>query len=222
VDVLAASGALTGAERGADRQRRVVRGGHARPGDTAEQRALARGAHPTVLVRGFEAGQHAIATGDQRDGAADYAALLPLLPGACRDERVVGGPVREFAGRAVSGDGAVHQAWIGGAEILVGDAESLRCARRETLDQHVGGPDQRTERPRVRHVLEVQYGAAFSSTPDPVPGQGSGRIALGWLDLGDIRAVVGEQHRGHRARYATGEVEHPDAVEYACHLDAPR
>ena len=76
--------------------------------------------------------------------------------------------------------------------------------------------------PLVSETTSRLAGAALSAAPDPLPGQRSALVAGRWLDLGDVRAVVGEQHRGHRARYATGEVEHPDAVEYACHRDAPR
>src|SRR5690606_5018463 len=59
--------------------------------------------------------------------------------------------------------------------------------------------------------------AALAAAPDLGSRQHAGPLAAGWFDLGDLRAVVGEQHRGNGPAEPRREVEHDEAVEHSGH-----
>ncbi len=92
------------------------------------------------------------------------------------------------------------------------DAEPGRGAGRIAFDQYVGGLDQGQEVFLVGFVLEVIHRAALAAVPDLVAKLVAERIAAGWLDLGYLGAIVGQQHRGHRTGDAPGEVENLQLV----------
>ena len=76
---------------------------------------------------------------------------------------------------------------------------------------------EREQTVAVGGVVQVEHRAALPAVPHLGAAERARRVATRWLDLRDLRAVVGEQHRGHRAGDAGREVEHHDAVEHTGH-----
>ena len=88
---------------------------------------------------------------------------------------------------------------------------------RETLDHAVRVRGEPPHRVAAGLRPEVEHRAALSALPDAVARLHPKGITAGRLDLGDQRAVVGEEHRRHGSGNAPGEVENTQTVENAWH-----
>ena len=159
--------------------------------DVAVARELARRAD--VLVQNFKPG-----------GLAKYGL----------DHEVVARHPRARPG-AEPADGGVHDPRVGGAHRREVEAEALQAARPEVLDHHVGPAGKLAGEPEVAGVAQVQHHRTLVAVDPQVVGRGltaDGRgprarlVAVGRLDLDDVRAEVGEQH----GRVGAGE--HPGEV----------
>jgi hypothetical protein len=78
------------------------------------------------------------------------------------DDEVVAGAACRFA-VAEARDGAVHQAWIDRAHLLVTDPERLRAACAEVLDDDVRPRSEPQERGAPRLAAEVERDAPLAS-----------------------------------------------------------
>ena len=71
-------------------------------------------------------------------------------------------------------------------------------------------------RSAIRRVVGIEHGAALPAVPH-LRAACTRRIAARRLDLGDLRAVFGEQHARDRPRDPHGQVEHDHTVEHTSH-----
>ena len=207
-------------------ERGEVAGGQAGPRHAGEQRARRAARRPSSRRarrgRGRQAGRRP--GGPMR--AAGHAAALPLVPGARRDERVEPRAVGVRAVVAVGGDRAVHEARVERAERVVVDPE-LAWSRRGRSSRCTTSASRASARKPVvvgrRRGGRAPRCACPGATPAR-PRTTRERVAAGRLDLGDVGAVVGEQHAGHRTGDAGREVEDVDALQdsaHACPLSSP-
>ena len=104
---------------------------------------------------------------------------------------------------------------------VVVDAEPRRRPKRETVDDDIGCPGQLFELPPSLAAAQIEADAALASIPDPVPGLLRKRIARGRLDPYDVGTVVGQEHGGHGAGDAPGQVEDTQIFECSSHTTPP-
>jgi hypothetical protein len=90
----------------------------------------------------------------------------------------------------------------------------------ERLDDDVGCGGEPVGDGAVLLVVEVEHDARLAPVPRAA-GLVERRGGTGPGDRDDLGAVIGEQHRRHRAGHAARQVEHADAVERACHGRRP-
>ncbi len=217
LDPLPEPGRLADVQRRRDAQRREVRRAEAGPGRAREDRSRPVGAAHHAVGRA-ELGVRAGPPGDVLQGGAAPALLVEEQAGARGNERVVPGPVAVAVAAPVPGDRAVHEARVRGAQGCVVDAESLGHAGGEAVDDDVGPGCQREELVAVAGRAQVEHRAALAAVPHARTRLGGERVAARRLDPGHHRAVVGEQHRGHRAGDAPRQVEDAQAVEHRGHV----
>jgi hypothetical protein len=223
---LALAGEAARAQGGGDAEAGAEEGAEAGPLRGDEEGAVAvRALHG--VGGDFEIGEGIGQAADVVERALRPAALFKHEPGARLHQRVDGGPLAVRVVAAVAGDRANNQAWVERRERRVVDAEPCRFARGIGFDQDVGGAGQREQGGLVLGLVQVQTGAALAALPDAIaellrPGQGPCRVAPRGLDLDHVGAVVAEQHGGHRARDARGEVQYAQPVEYARHRASSR
>ncbi len=215
-DPLAGTALLALTQCCADRQRREVAGGHAGPRHPAEQRPFPRWADAAIVVGRFEAGHQTGASRQPFDGPADHAAVLPLLAGARRDQRVDPRALGVFVVGAVARDRAVHEAGVERRQRGVADAEPIGGTRSEALDHDVGAAREAEERITSLDGAQIDDGAALAACPCPGTGQFRDRVTFGSLDPGHQGAVIGEQHRGDGTADSPGQIEHRDPGEHSC------
>src|SRR4029453_9697339 len=105
----------------------------------------------------------------------------------------------------------------------VAEPERPHPPRSIILDYDVARLRQPLERSPSVCVLQVEDQAALAAI-DRVEGRTLGgdgadhatsRIAIGWLDLDDIRAEVGQEHRAIRASHELRDVQDPKAFKGA-------
>src|SRR5882757_1387043 len=113
---------------------------------------------------------------------------------------------------------------------IVADAHSLDRAGTEVLDYDVGRRDHSLEDFNAARFIQVEDNRALVAVGD---GEGGGHAAFapahrareiadaGRFDLDDVGALVGEDHRRHRARDHLGEIDYADAVERSGHRGCP-
>jgi hypothetical protein len=183
LEVLTLPGAVPGVQRGQDAERGGV------TGDRVGQR---RAAQPRVLRIQEQPGQAAVA----------------------ERHAVVGRHRRVGAAAAESADAAVHQLRADARQHVPADTQALHHAGTEVLDQDVRGPHQVEQAGAVLVGLEVEHDAALP----PVEGherrvESAGlplaeRVARRGLDLDDVGAHLGQQHRGAGTGDVGAEVQH--------------
>jgi hypothetical protein len=136
---------------------------------------------------------------------------------------VVARASRGRALRAEPGDRAVDDPGIALPHLVVAHAEPVGTADLEVLDHDVGaGAQLEGKRPAVG-LREVECAASLASVDGEVIGRlpaGKGRApragfvaALGTLDLDDVRAQVGENHRAVGTGEHARQVGDPDTRE---------
>ncbi len=167
------------------------------------------------------------AGGDVVDGDADLGGSVPVAghgeeaADALRHD-VEPGPVLVRAGLAEAADRAVEDVGSHRPHRFVVDAELVDDSRPEVLDDQVGVARQPQEDLASLVGLQVEGDAALAAV-----GHGAG-VALpadlgleatrvvagdGLLDLDDVRAELGQHHRGVGAGEEPGQVEDAEAVE---------
>ena len=140
--------------------------------------------------------------------------------------RVVGdavaGHVAVRAGGAVAGQGAEHDPWVDGQEILEAQAQLGQRPRTHGLHHHVGLPDQvavdlqavlgleiQADAPLATVGVEVEQRVALDDGPGHLPDVVAGRR----FDLDHVGPQVG-QERGHQARSEQGALHHLDSGQW--------
>jgi len=120
------------------------------------------------------------------------------------------------------GDRAVDEPGIQLTQCV--EVESHRChhARPKVFDEHVGLAQHaangfaprvgfQIDRDAVLVAVDADEGRAF--TADPRRADAPPDLAVGRLDLDDVRAEIGERHRADRTGEDMREIDHPHAVE---------
>ena len=153
---------------------------------------------------------------------AASALLVVEQTGPRRDQPVEARAVAVPAVPSVPGDRASDHPGIDLRHGRVIDTETLRRARSKALDDDVRAGSERSKCSATVVGAQVETGAPLPPLPDAVSRLRRERIAVGRFDPGDLRAVVGEQHRRHRARGTPRQVEHPEPLEHAGHSSPPQ
>jgi hypothetical protein len=109
----------------------------------------------------------------------------------------------------------LDQARVVACERFVVEPEGFGLAGRKAFDDDVGPSGKGEEGRSIFRGLEVEDGAALAAIPDVVARLVAEGIVTGRLDAGHLGAVVDEEHRRHRTRDASAQIENTDAVEYA-------
>ncbi|MNL17710.1 hypothetical protein D3C87_1388190 [compost metagenome] len=170
---------------------------------------------------------------DLRGGAARHGASDAHDAAHRLGHRVVGGPVGVWtlaaACVAEAAQRRIHEARVLLRQRLVAQAQPLHHARTVVLDEHIGLPHEPQQRGLAGGMLQVEDQrilvavdrgevAAEALFVDP-PGAfevraGAAReVATRRLDLHDVCALVGQHHRGVRAREHLRQVQHDEAFE---------
>ena len=104
------------------------------------------------------------------------------------------------------------------------ELQALHRARREVLDEHVGGLDQVEQRLATGVGLQVEHHAALVGVEhhelvglDRLVGPEPQLLAAGRFDLDDVGAQLCEQQPAVRAVVDLAQFEDPDAVKRRCH-----
>ena len=129
------------------------------------------------------------------------------------DDEVVARPVGGGSVGAVAGDGEVDEARIQPLELVVVEAEAGEAAGPEVLDEDVAAAEQPAQDLGARLRLEVEPDRSLVPVDGQVVGGGSGPVglgpdprrppgarpvAVGWLDLDDVRPEIAQEHRAVR------------------------
>ena len=132
------------------------------------------------------------------------------------------------ASERVAADGRVDERRPLGDERLATEAEPLRAAGQEVLDDDVGAQRESPHDVLAAGIAQVDRDAALAAVhahevrrlaAREGRAPGAGLVALaGPLDLDDLGAEVGQQHRAVRPRQHAGQVEDADAGERTGHL----
>jgi hypothetical protein len=100
------------------------------------------------------------------------------------------------------------------------ELQALHDARREVLDEHVGGPDQVEQRLVTGLGLEVEHHAALVGVEhhelvrlDRIVRAEAQWLTAGRLDLDDLGAHLREQQPAVRAEVDLAQFEDPEAVK---------
>ena len=105
-------------------------------------------------------------------------------------------------------------------ESLRAELKALHGARREVLDEHVGGLDQVEQRLATGVGLQVEHHAALVGVEhhelvglDRLVGAEAQLLTAGWLDLDDVGAQLCEQQPAVWTVVDLAQFEDPDAVK---------
>lgn len=128
---------------------------------------------------------------------------------------VVAGAVGERAVLAPAGHPAVHQPGVAGVAVPGTDAEALGHAGAVALDEQVGAFDEVEDAGGAVRGFEVDDHRALVAVGDVVGGVDPQAGAAGAVHADDVRAQVGEEHGGERARPDPGQLDHAHAGERA-------
>ena len=143
-------------------------------------------------------------------------------PAHALDEVVVGGPPGVGAAGPEAGGAAVHEVGARAAEVLVGEAEARDRPRPHAVHEGVGPGGEPEERAAGARALEVERHASLAAPEGEVDGGHAGapgrpdlaqHVALGRLDLDDVRPHVAEDPGRIRPEHDGGEVEDPVSGE---------
>ena len=139
---------------------------------------------------------------------------------------VIGGAGSQGALQAEAADGAVDDAGVDLLHLLIGEAQLGEHAHLVVLADDVGGLQELREDLLAFLALEVQGHAlliavdigivAAAAVVDGAPG--TGLVAqVGYFDLDDFSAVVGQVHGAERAAVSLGQVQDTNAFERSLH-----
>jgi len=208
---------------------------------TVEQRqidvgALARALTPKQRASDRERAEHAAGEIGHRQAHTDRPSAGLAGDGhraAHRLEREVERrPVTIWPVLSVGRDGADDDPLVQRPELRVGQAEPLHDARPEVLPDDVRLPHEivehlaaavarQIERERLLVTVDRQEVRRLAVGQERRPHDPHRVAAVGVLDLDDLGAQVGEQHRAVRAGQHPGKVQHANAFE-ELHVDSYR
>ena len=150
-------------------------------------------------------------------------------PGLGLEQEVVARPADERPGRAVAADREMDEARVERGEDVVPEPEPGEAVRSEVLDEDVGVGEESAQHVGAGGLLQVEPEAALVAVDREVVGGGpasrrsslahprrapaAGRVALGRLDLDDVGAEVGQEHRRVRPGEDRRAVDDADARE---------
>ena len=139
-------------------------------------------------------------------------------------EEVVGGPIR--VGTAEPADAGDDQPRVRGAQRICAEAEPRGRGGAVVVDEQIGIGEQPSEGIAPRIGPQVEHDAALVAVDGREVGAapilrvspprwtpGARLVALRRLDLHDVRAEIGEEHRRERPGQHAAEVDDADAVE---------
>ena len=167
-----------------------------------------------------------------RDHGADHARPAGVAvgldvgdPGQGLDHRIVDALVRERPGFAEAADRDVDNLRVQGADNVRTEAHRVDRAGAKILHEHIRRARElfhdlnrarllQIERDRALAAVHVEKSGAHAVAANPHLARD---IATGRFDLDDIRALVGEQHRSHRAREHARQVEDAKAGQWTVH-----
>jgi hypothetical protein len=174
--------------------------------------------------RGVQTGHHV----EQRDAGAVRLAVglagQAHEPGDGLHDQVVAGQLLAARAAAEAADRGVDDPGVVRRHGGVVQAEAAQAAGLEVLDEHVGAAGQLLRQHQVVGVLQVEGDRPLVAVDaevvrgDPVADRrlpGAGVVAGGALDLHDLGAEVGEQHRGIGPGEDPREVGHEQSGERA-------
>ena len=142
------------------------------------------------------------------------------------DEVVVGGAPRVGTAGPEPAGAAVHDVRAETPQLVVGKPEARDGPRPHAVHEGVGAgnePHQRVSRPRA---LEVEDDAALAAPEGEVDGRHAGalprsdlaqHVALGRLDLDDVRPHVAQDPSRIGAEHDGGEIDDPVSGEWSVH-----
>ena len=217
---LAPAADLSSPQSCGDPQRGEVGRANARPRGPREDRAFPIGATNESLG-GLELGVRPGTAVDELHGRPPPALLVKKEAGSGRDEPVVTRTVTVRGVLAVGGDRTGDDPGIECAQGVVVDPEPFGRPQREAVNNHIGRPGEQIELLPALDALQIEAGTALTPVPHPIPGLLRKWIAQGRLDPDDVSAVVGKEHRGHRAGHAPGQVENAQMFECSSHTAPP-
>lgn len=142
----------------------------------------------------------------------------------CADEAgvvdVVSRGLGEWPVLSPAGHPGIDQSGVAGVTLLRSDAEALGHPGTHSLDEDVRGRGEAQDGLHAGRVLEV----GFDGRPAPVQrrcGGGVEACTAGAVDTDHVRAHLGEQQTGIRARPYAGKLHHPHARQRAGRHSAP-
>ena len=187
-----------------------------------------RRVHELALARLPACEQRRARAGRERHAravVAHAAALERRLAAGCRQQAgdatarpergdVVRGAVAVVAGHAEAGDDRVHEPRVVRAQRLEVEPEPLERVEADVREEDVGAVDQLEREVEAARLREVDDDAALRAVVHLERrverhvaaehlGEATGRVTRRRLDLDDVRAPVGEQATGRRARPPT-------------------
>jgi hypothetical protein len=161
---------------------------------------------------------------DQEADAARVAGRVAVQrhhAGEGLQNRVGAGPCGVGAGRAEAVDRQVDEVRNRGRQCRVAEAELVGHAGAEALDEHVAAVRQAPRERAPGFGAHVDRDAALAAVDGEIErgvfavarAHAADPVALGGLDLGDLRAVLAEQHAAVRPGVALARVEHAQCGE---------
>src|SRR6267142_2480706 len=190
--------------------------------------ALAAAGHAPRAHRAEDADEREEPRAEIRDRHADLHRRAALAAGGAHDaahalrDQVIAAARGVRARLPVAGDRAVDQPRVERRQRLVVHAEARGDAGPVVLDEDVGGRHQLLQDGDALGALEVEYEAALVAVDGQEgrrdTGRGleihrAGRLAPGRLDLDDVGAHVGEEHRAEGARHHLRLIEDAQALQ---------
>jgi hypothetical protein len=139
-----------------------------------------------------------------------------------RDRDVVDVMTRHHRHRAVlavTGHAAVDEPRVAGEQFIRPEAEPLHDTGPESLDQRVGGVDEPQHEASILVALEVDRDQRSPAVHDVRGADDEARVARGLraLEAQDVRAHVGQHHRGERAGADAPDLDDLESLKWACH-----
>ena len=211
---------LASAQRRRDPQRGEVGRADAWPRGPREDRPFTIGAPDEPFGRA-ELGVRPGTAIDELHCRPPPTLLVKEKTGPGSDKPVVARTVPVGGVLPIGGDRTGDDPRIECTEGAVVDPEPFGCPQREAVDDHIGSPGELIELLPAPDSLQIEASAALPSIPDPIPGLLRKWIAQGRLDAHDVRPVVGQEHGGHWAGHAPGQIENAQMLECSSHTTPP-